>query len=171
MPLDFAEREIMYAYCQTGDFLIFFMTEQSIDIDLGVQSLPGVAEVCQFSGAFGVVTARAHEWGQIEQTLQGLHPERDVVVLTPSQFKNSTGDFARGARLLIDAGSMNELMRLAPSFAELKKRAGRDTTVLFRVDNTRRQLDDLHRAFDEIQWLGRTLRIFDIGTVDREQEG
>ena len=72
--------------------------------------------------------------------------------------------------MLIDAGSMNELMRLAPSFAELKKRAGRDTTVLFRVDNTRRQLDDLHRAFDEIQWLGRTLRIFDIDTVDREQE-
>ncbi len=131
--------------------------EQSLSTqsDSGLPSEAG--EVIAWGGPFAVIFAREHERKEIVDSVRQISPE-DTVELTPLQFERSTGNYPRGTTILVNVGSVNQLLRLAPSLTILRYRSGLDTCVRFFVDNTPRQKDDWQRESDAEEWLRATMK-------------
>ena len=138
-------------------------TEQNLS-SLPVSELPREAEdVISFGGPFAVVFAREREWNMITTAWQQITPG-DIRELSPAEFVASTGDHPRGTMIVVNAGNVNQLTRLAPSLDVLRHRSGfgNDGRVRFRVNETSRQRTDWERECDAQEWLRLTMKTFTV---------
>lgn len=119
---------------------------------------PDAENVIQFSGKYGVVTAREREWNAIVSFLQSLKGA-NVRELTAAEFENSNGVYERGSTLVVRAGTANTLLRLIEPYGDLVRRAGRDTTVLLGIDDTGRQREILESE----DWPQDFIQRFEVG--------
>lgn len=84
-----------------------------------------------------------------------------VVEPTAIEFRDGSGEYERGAIVVVDAGNANNLLRIVNPLRDLQRRAGRDTTVLLRIGDDERQNDLLERG----EWPRDRIPRFDIGRL------